>query len=106
MRKVTQKSAEAMKNGYNTRSGNTEVISGGNIMNLHGNTIAIYDRLEGKLTIRDCGWQSNTTKERLNGLLDVMGVDAYISQQKGHWYVMTRSGQKYPWGGHLTVDVA
>lgn len=105
MRKVTLKSAEAMRDGYNTTSGNTRVHSNGNVMDLHGNTIAIYDRLEGKLTIRDCGWQTVTTKERLNGLLDVMGVDAYISQQKGHWYVMTRSGQKYPWGGFLTMEV-
>lgn len=105
MRKVTIKAANAMRDGYNMTSGNTRVHSDGNVMELHGNTIAIYDRLERKLTLRDSGWTSATTKERLNGLLDVFGVECYISQKAGHWYVITKSGQRYPWSGHLTVEV-
>ena len=105
MRKVTQKSAEAMKNGYNTRSGNTEVISDGNIMNLHGNTIAIYDRLEGKLTLRDCGWKSATTKERLNGLLSEFHSEWRIYQKDGAWYITDGMGVRKNWDGFLVVEV-
>lgn len=105
MRKVTEKAAKAMRQGENMTSGNTRVHSDGSVMELHGNTIAIYDRLEQKLTLRDSGWKSATTKERLNGVLDVFGVGAYITQKNHTWYVVTASGQRYPWGGHLTVEV-
>lgn len=62
------------------------IHSNGNVMDLHGNTIAIYDRAEGLLTIRDAGWTSNTTKERLNGLLTEFNIKGGISQKDFTWY--------------------
>ena len=50
-------------------------------LGLHGNTIAEIDE-GGDLYITNAGWQSNTTKERLNGL---PGVSIY--QKKGVWYL-------------------
>lgn len=47
---------------------------------LHGNRIAYYEN--GNLYITNCGWFSNTTKERLNALPNVS-----INQNKGVWYL-------------------
>lgn len=88
MRKVTEKAAQALRNGVNMTSGNTYVkrfthdtaMVG---LYLHGNRIATYGL--GILTISDCGWQTNTTKERLNGILSVFGIKGHIFQHKGEW---------------------
>jgi len=52
------------------------------VLELFGNEIAAADSRDGSIYITNAGWQSNTTKERLNGLPGVS-----ISQQKGKWYL-------------------
>lgn len=109
MRKVTERAAQALKNGYNYKSGNTAVISNGNVMNLHDNTIAIYDRIEQKLTLRDCGWQTVTTKERLNGILQAFGIQYVIYQHKGNWIIeSSKLGRERSeaWQGFAVFDVS
>lgn len=61
-------------------------------LRLHGNVIA--ERKAGTLDLRitNAGWQSNTTKERLNGLPGVS-----INQKAGQWYL---NGEK--WDGDWT----
>lgn len=82
MRKITSNVTNAFENNRAFRSGNDEVrVIGTTVqMFLHGNMIA--ERKNGKLTISNCGWQTNTTKERLNGLNGVS-----INQSKGTWYL-------------------
>ena len=107
MRKVTIKAAQAMRDGINTVSGNTRVHSDGNVMELHGNTIAVYDRENGLLTLRDCGWESVTTKERLNGILDTLETGKYIVQENFRWFVKDRKNDKIKdlWEGFIVVKV-
>lgn len=64
-------------------------------LKLHGNTIAIRNtnqRTE-KLQITNCGWESTTTKERLNALPNVS-----IQQKNFIWYL---NGKQ--WDGSLTT---
>lgn len=105
MRKVTSKTVQAMINGTNTVSGNTRVHSDGNVMDLHGNTIAIYNRVDNLLTLRDCGWQSVTTKERLNGILDIFKTGKYIVQENYQWIVKDRANStiKDSWDGFIVI---
>lgn len=82
--KTTAKAVNAFIQNRNFNSPNTNVIaySDGKVsMYLFGNCIANKDE-HGKITIRNCGWQTNTTKERLNGLPNVS-----IRQIKGEWYL-------------------
>jgi len=51
-------------------------------MYLHGNRIATYYKRSNTLEITNCGWTSNVTKERLNGLPGVS-----ITQKCGVWYL-------------------
>ncbi|MDB4461684.1 hypothetical protein N9043_01890 [bacterium] len=69
MRKITQAAVSAFYSDVNFKSGNTVVTAGVGLiteMKLHGNVIA--RKKDGKVEINNCGWETNTTKERLNGL--------------------------------------
>lgn len=89
MRKVTEKMAQALRDNETTTSGNTTVAHGE--MLLHGNRIAsLWDvqdegQLKRQLNLYDAGWRTNTTKERLNGILQVFGIHGHIFQKNGEW---------------------
>ena len=94
MRKVTQQSISEFMSGNSFKSGNTKVESHAYLeaapfnkydvvtLSLHDNIIAYREKQTGKIHITNCGWFSNTTKERLNGLPNVS-----IQQSKGVWYL-------------------
>ena len=78
MRKITQQAVEALENGQSFFRDNTMVKDGK--MYLHGSKIAYYQN--GTLHISFCGYQTNTTKERINGAIPKGG----IYQKKGKLY--------------------
>lgn len=85
MRKVTERSVIAFENAQSFKSGNTEVevLPNVTVLKLFGNSIAWqYNDPERTLSISDAGYQTNTTKERLNG---IRGVS--VQQVKGVWYL-------------------
>ena len=79
MRQITKEAVDAFLNGYYYKKSNMEVTCGE--MYLHGNKIAWLD-VNGQLWISHCGYRTNTTKERLNGL---PGVE--IRQRNYQWYL-------------------
>ena len=94
MRKITSDSVDAFMNAEKFNSGNTsvEVLENVTILKLHGNSIAYrYNNPKRTLMVSNCGWQTATTKERLNG---IPGVNVY--QKKGQWYL--NDGE---WDGEL-----
>ena len=94
MRKITEESINAFYNNTPFKKGNTEieVLSEYTVMKLHGNSIAFkYNDNKGTIKITTTGWQTNTTKERLNGIDGVSLV-----QRKGEFYL---NNQK--WDGSL-----
>ena len=71
---------------------------------LHGNHIASLDTATHKLTIKDGGWQSVTTKSRLNALLDEFAPSMGIFQKDWVWYLSDRlSGSVVPFISGMTV---
>lgn len=86
MRRITKEAVDAFMDGRHYKKSNMDVRD--NCMYLHGNKIAWFDRNK-QLWISNCGWQSNTTKERLNALPNVN-----IVQRNYQWYL---NGQ--PWNG-------
>jgi len=85
MRKVTQNTTNAFNNKKAAKESNT--VSTGEALYLHGNKIAWWEGED--LYISSCGWVSNVTRERLNG---VTNVSLSI---KNRAYVL--NGQ--PWNG-------
>lgn len=82
MRKVTKEAINAFLNSKNYKKSNTEIVVTGNYvkMYLFNNLIAQKDKQTNKIYISNCGWFTNTTKERLNGLPNV-----HIKQKSLSW---------------------
>lgn len=59
---------------------------------LHGNLIAQFNRALNELTVWDGGWQSVTTKSRLNALLSAFAPDWSVVQRNYEWLLMKRAG--------------
>jgi hypothetical protein len=83
MRKITQESVDKFLSREPFKKSNMEVDQcyGQYRLKLHSNTIAVLDEFN-MLSISNAGWESNTTKERLNGLPHVR-----INQKKFVWYL-------------------
>ena len=71
MRQVTQNVSNAFANNRAFKSGNDEVKASENTVDLllHGNLIAW--KIGGKTFITNSGYQTNVTKDRLNGIKGV-----------------------------------
>jgi hypothetical protein len=99
MRKITKESVKAFFNAerYFKNNTRTEVLPNVTILYLHNNPIAYrYNDPKKTLSIQNCGWFSNTTKERLNGILDYIGKPR-IYQKNFSWFL---DGEK--WNGKYT----
>jgi hypothetical protein len=84
MKKITKQMALNLRNGVNRKDGNTQVND--NALYLHGNKIV--DLLENKLLVLNSrGWRTNTTKERLNGVLEMFGTPYKIYQKNFQWFL-------------------
>ena len=95
MRKIEQQMINAIKSETDWKSGNTKVV---NFFNdgdkcvvssvfLHGNKIA--EVTDTDMTIFDGGWQTNTTKSRLNALINEFcnAVTDGVFQKNYQWFV-------------------
>ena len=61
---------------------------------LHGNLIAWYDHTKQSLGISSCGYETNTTKSRLNALLYETFTGNKVVQKDFTWYVQDFQGKK------------
>ena len=81
----------AVQHRINWKKDNTQVIYSPSrevsCVYLHGNLIATIN--ENEVEIYDGGWQSNTTKSRLNALINELcdGVNQGVYQHKWEWYI-------------------
>ena len=91
MRKIEAKMNKAMRHFLPFSSGNTTVVQHRNEMEvfLHGNHIATLCKISMDLRLFDGGWQSNTTKSRLNALLDEFGGGDRVIQKDFTWYLVS-----------------
>ena len=78
MRKITKKIANAFAQGESLTIGNTRT-AGGRVF-LHGNCIVETDPW-GKIEMSLAGWNTVTTRERLNGIAEVLGLEAKFTQK-------------------------
>ena len=90
MRKIEQQMIAAVKNNINWSSANTTVHfneeTGESIVRLHGNKIAVVS--DNDMTIFDGGYQSVTTKSRLNALCQEFCIAGEgVFQKDFSWYV-------------------
>ena len=98
MRKIEHEMCSAVRNNKDMRKANTQVLYSPSrqvsCVYLHGNLIAVVDK--DTVQVYDGGWQSNTTKSRLNALINGL-TDAYtngVYQQDFDWYVSDKHGKR------------
>ena len=106
MRQIEAKMNKAMRHFLPFSSGNTTVVQHRNDMEvfLHGNHIATLNKISMDLRLFDGGWQSNTTKSRLNALLDEFVPSMGVFQKDFVWYVSDRlDGSVRPFFSGMTV---
>ena len=96
MRKIEQQMNAAISNNKNWQSANTAVTfdpeTNESKVYLHGNHIATVG--DDFVQIFDGGWQSNTTKSRLNAILSEHAIKGECVYQKNfQWFVDKFIGQ-------------
>ena len=109
MRKVEQQMNEAILNRKDFFKGNTSVENyitetgvREAVVKLHGNHIAtVGDTLQ----ICDAGWQTVTTKSRLNALLNEFAEGCYVFQKNFDWFLGDADGNVLPFPTEEFVTV-
>jgi hypothetical protein len=107
MRKIEQQMCAAVQSNKNWTSGNTSVHfdeeSGVSVVRLHGNKIAEID--DTSMTIFDGGWQTNTTKSRLNALCEEFCIAGEgVFQSNFQWFVRKFVGESSATGKVFNVE--
>ena len=109
MRKVETLMCAAVKQRTSTTCGsNTRVVSDdtGSHVYLFGHNIAKV-ALDGTLSVNNCGYETNTTKSRLNALIDVFSLfrSDGIYQKNFTWWVRNRNVTKlFPCNSWFSFD--
>ena len=110
MRKIERQMNEAILNRKDFFSSNTSVENYVNnitgvkeaVVKLHGNHIATVGET---LQICDAGWQTVTTKSRLNALCNEFAYGCYVFQKNYDWFLGDADGNKMPFPTEEFVTV-
>ena len=93
MRKIEKQMQDAIRNRVEYwNGGNTTVETdkeGNQFVTLHGNLIAQISNF-GDIKLSSCGWQTVTTKSRLNAILDTFLSGIGVYQKDFIWYINDR----------------
>ena len=91
MRQITKESVNAFLNAkkFNKSNMTVEIEPNVTILKYQGNAIAYkYNDPKKTISITNCGWKTNTTKERLNGVIILAGLNIEpIYQKNWDWYL-------------------
>ena len=97
MRQIESQMNKAIRSQSNWSMQNTTVFTTDNGLEstvyLHGNHIATYWHDTRQLQLKDGGWQSNTTKSRLNALLYEFFTGTRILQENWKWFITDFTGK-------------
>ena len=108
MRKIEREMNNAVKNKIAWSKNNTLTTFDNTIENcfvyLHGNHIATYNYANKELSLYDGGWQSNTTKSRLNALLFEFATGFSVFQKNWDWYISDFQNNIKDFCNGFTVD--
>ena len=103
MRKIESQMIQAIRNQKDWRSGNTQVetTDGVSKVYLHNNLIATITSYGVRLF--DGGWQTVTTKSRLNAIINGLmdGVKYGVFQRDFQWYVQDDGQENAFWNGYV-----
>ncbi len=106
MRIVEQKMTKALLEGGDKTVSNDTVKDFGHMRQwfYHGNLIATYYPSDGSLVLEDAGWQTVTTKSRLNAAAYGMGWHRFhVWQDDFTWYWNINGESRQSWDGWVKL---
>ena len=111
MRKIEEQMNMAIRSRKNWSGSNTTVqcfkdLNGitteVNVL-LHGNLIAGLDTATNDLNISSAGWETVTTKSRLNAILEEFAPERRIFQKNWQWFVADFLGMAEPFTDGMKI---
>ncbi len=108
MRKIERQMNFALSNKGDWSKDNTRVefnesTNCSNVF-LHGHNIATYDHGNAALKISSCGWETVTTKSRLNAIFQEVKPGCSVFQKNWDWFISFRGDIQSFWDGMILVD--
>lgn len=103
MRKIEAQMNKAISQEIDWKNDNTQVVNieGVSFVYLYNNLIAMV--ADTWLELFDGGYQSNTTKSRLNAILSAHGNGEVVYQKNFNWFVSTKEGE-VAFGNGIKLD--
>jgi len=97
MRKIEQQMNRALVNRNNWAGSNTSVSYNENTdcssVYLHRHQIATLDHKNQALKLSSCGYETVTTKSRLNAILDEIDYGCKVFQKNWNWFFRSNNNQ-------------
>ena len=97
MRLIEKQMNFALSNKANWSKSNTQVVynesTNCSSVYLHGHQIATLDHNNQAVKLSSCGYQTVTTKSRLNAILDEVKYGAKVYQKNWDWFVSYRQSK-------------
>ena len=98
----------AISNRGNWSSSNTQVSYNENTncssVYLHGHQIATVDHNTQAVKLSSCGWQTVTTKSRLNAILFELKTGCKVFQKQWEWFIGNNQETKSFVDGMILLD--
>ena len=108
MRKLERQMNFALSNKGNWAGSNTQVNYNSNTncssVYLHGHQIATLDHSTNALKIDSCGYQTVTTKSRLNAILEEVKYGCRVFQKQFDWFVSYNNSTQSFFDGMILLD--
>ena len=108
MRLIEKQMNFALSNRSNWSKSNTQVVynesTNCSSVYLHGHQIATLDHVNQALKLSSCGYTTNTTKSRLNAILDEVKYGCKVFQQDFNWFVGYHDQTASFWDGMIILD--
>ena len=108
MRKLERQMNRAIVNKNDWAGSNTQVNYNSNTncssIYLHGHQIATFDHNLKAVKLSSCGYQTVTTKSRLNAILEEVKYGCRVFQKNWDWFVKYNDQVASFWDGMILVD--
>ena len=108
MRKLEKQMNFALSNKGNWAGSNTTVLYNESTncsqVLLHGHNIATLDHNTRALKLSSCGYETVTTKSRLNAILEEVKYGCKVFQKNFNWFVSYNGETASFWDGMILLD--
>ena len=108
MRKIERQMNFAISNKADWSSSNTSVSYNDSTncssIYLHGHHIATFCHETRAVKIDSCGYTTNTTKSRLNAILEEVKYGCKVFQKNWNWFVSYNDQTASFWDGMILID--